>query len=363
VPQCVTNFGSGALVQDIKAELLRGLWYVALVGSKLRPGGIVHKTLLGEPVLIGRGRDGKVFALRDICPHRGVPLHYGRFEGETIACCYHGWRFDRNGTCVEIPSLREGQSVDLAKIRVGSYACVEKQGLIWIYFPGLGVATAEEGAPPSIPVFSEAAKPAAAIMLPFPCSTDHAAFGLMDPTHAAFVHTSWWFKRQATKLRAKEKAFEPTALGWRMVRHPLPPQNLVYKLLGRDVETEISYQLPGLRIEEVHGSRHTVVGLTAITPITDATTEVHQVFWASAPWVDWLSPLLKPFMRTFLDQDRQVVVRQREGLVHHPRLMLINDADTQARWWMRIKEEWIAAAAQNRPFVNPLEAKTLRWRS
>jgi hypothetical protein len=30
---------------------------------------------------------------------------------------------------------------------------------------------------------------------------------------------------------------------------------------------------------------------------------------------------------------------------------------------MRVKDEWIAAQAQGRPFVNPLEAKTLRWRS
>src|SRR5262249_17032807 len=75
------------------------------------------------------------------------------------------------------------------------------------------------------------------------------------------------------------------------------------------------------------------------------------------------APLLKPFMHTFLDQDRQVVVKQREGLVHRPRLMLINDADTQARWWMRVKDEWIAAQSEGRPFVNPLEPKTLRWRS
>src|SRR5262249_38511614 len=70
--------------------------------------------------------------------------------------------------------------------------------------------------PPRMPVFSDEAAPAAAIMLPFPCSTDHAAFGLMDPTHAGFVHTSWWFKHQPTKLRPKEKQFEPIELGWRM---------------------------------------------------------------------------------------------------------------------------------------------------
>ena len=264
-------------MHDLKAELLRGLWYVALVGADLRPGRIVHKTLLGEPVLIGRGRDGGVFALRDICPHRGIPLHYGHFDGEIIACSYHGWRFDRSGTCVEIPSLREGQEIDLAKICCGAYPCIERQGLVWIYFPRPDSTGTEPPQPPPMPVFPDDAVPAAAIMLPFPCSTDHAAFGLMDPTHAAFVHTSWWFKHQATKLRPKEKQFEPIELGWRMVRHRLPPQNLVYKLLGRHVETEISYQLPGLRVEEVHGDRHAVVGLTAITPITDEATEVHQI--------------------------------------------------------------------------------------
>ena len=351
-------------MQELKSELLRGLWYVALLGADLRPARMVHKSLLGEPVLIGRGRNGRVFALRDICPHRGVPLHYGEFDGQNIACCYHGWRFDMTGTCVESPSLREGQEIDLGKIGAASYPCTEQQGLVWVYFPAAAAsAAAAPPPPPRMPAFSVEAKPAVAIMQPFPCSTDHAAFGLMDPTHAGFVHTSWWFKHQATRLRPKEKKFEPIELGWRMVRHPLPPQNLVYKLLGRKVETEISYQLPGLRIEEVHGDRHTVVGLTAITPMTDETTEVHQVFWASARWVKALAPLIRPFMHRFLDQDRQVVVKQREGLLHKPRLMLINDADTQARWWMRIKDEWITAQAEARPFVNPLEAKTLRWRS
>jgi len=351
-------------MQELKAELLRGLWYVALIGADVRPGRMLHKTLLGEPVLIGRARDGQVFALRDICPHRGIPLHYGRFDGESVACSYHGWRFDRTGTCVEIPSLREGQEVDLGKIRCGSYPCVERQGLVWIHFPHPDLAAGRApNEPPRVPGFADDAQPAAAIMQPFPCSTDHAAFGLMDPTHAPFVHTSWWFKHQASKLRPKEKRFEPSELGFRMVRHPLPPQNLVYRLLGRKVETEISYRLPGLRIEEVQGDRHSVVGLTAITPITEEDTEVHQIFWATPAWVKPLSMLIKPFMHIFLGQDREVVVRQREGLVHKPRLMLINDADTQARWWMRLKDEWIAAQKEGRAFVNPLEARTLRWRS
>ena len=122
-------------MQGLKAEILRGFWYMAMPGSRLKPGKLAHLKMLGDPVLVGRGKDGKVFALRDICPHRGIPLHYGRFDGETIECAYHGWRYDRNGGCVEIPSMTADQRIDLSKIRCGAYPCVERQGIVWVYFP------------------------------------------------------------------------------------------------------------------------------------------------------------------------------------------------------------------------------------
>ena len=351
-------------MQELSSEPLRGLWYVAAPAANLKRGKLLTRTIAGEPVLLGRATDGGVFALRDICPHRGIPLHYGRFDGSTVACSYHGWQFDRTGACVAIPSLREDQEVDLGKIRCGAYPARERQGLIWLYLPRDDEEPAGDAAePPRLPIFADDVEPALGIMLPFPCSADHAAFGLMDPTHAAFVHTSWWFKKDAAKLRPKEKRFEPSELGWRMVRHRLPPQSLIYKLLGRHVETEISYRLPGLRIEEVHGDKHSVVGLTALTPVTPETTEVHQFFWATPGWVRAVRPLAEHLMTVFLDQDRRVVVQQHEGLVHGPKLMLINDADTQARWWMRLTDEWRQSAAENRAFANPIPARTLRWRS
>ena len=54
---------------------------------------------------------------------------------------------------------------------------------------------------------------------------------------------------------------------------------------------------------------------------------------------------------------------QREGLMTAPKVMLINDADTQARWWMHVKDEWANAMKEGRPFQNPLKPKTLRWMS
>jgi len=353
-------------MQALKAELLRGCWYIAAPSAEVKRGKSLAKTLLGETVLLVRGQnDGKVFAIRDICPHRGIPLRYGKVMGDTVQCCYHGWRFGSDGACVEIPSLREGQQVDLQKIRCGSYTVMEKFGLIWIYFPVKDEAPSEGPMPDVdfLPGIRPEMAPTASIMLPFDCSIDHAAFGLMDPTHAAYVHTSWWFKRDATKLRPKEKSFEPAPFGWRMVRHKLPPQNLVYKLLGKDVTTEIAYRLPGYRIESVEGSRHTAIGLTAMTPVTEEKTEVYQIFYATMGWMKPAGPLVRHLMRVFLDQDRDVVVKQREGLMHNPKLMMVNDSDTQARWWARIKAEWIEAEAEKRPFANPLKAQVLRWKS
>ena len=60
---------------------------------------------------------------------------------------------------------------------------------------------------------------------------------------------------------------------------------------------------------------------------------------------------------------RRVVIRQKEGLAHNPRLMLIPDADTQAKWWMRMKDEWVAHRRDSREFRNPIKPTVLRWRS
>jgi phenylpropionate dioxygenase-like ring-hydroxylating dioxygenase large terminal subunit len=78
---------------------------------------------------------GKVFAIRDICPHRAIPLSHGWYNGEDVQCCYHGWRFNEHGKCVDIPSLMPEQEMDLSRFDVQRYDVQEVQGNIWIYMP------------------------------------------------------------------------------------------------------------------------------------------------------------------------------------------------------------------------------------
>ena len=78
-------------------ELIFGDWYPAMRASQLRAGQTATALLLGIPLLLGRKADGTVFAMRDLCPHRGIPLSAGWFDGETVMCKYHGWRFEPCG--------------------------------------------------------------------------------------------------------------------------------------------------------------------------------------------------------------------------------------------------------------------------
>ncbi len=96
-------------VASTRADLgfLWDFWYPALRSDQVRGRRLAAATLLEVPLVLGRERPcpGRVFALRDACPHRGMPLSYGRFDGKTIECSYHGWKFEAcTGRCTEIPA-------------------------------------------------------------------------------------------------------------------------------------------------------------------------------------------------------------------------------------------------------------------
>lgn len=338
--------------------ILKNLWYFAHRGHRLKRKSMVAKTLLGEPILLARDSDGNPFAVRDICPHRGIPLSKGKFDGREIECCYHGWRFNREGRCTAIPSLVEGQKFNIERVGVQRYPCREVQGNIWVYFGEEAEAPIN---PPEIPEIG-ARRPNTGFTMHFPCHVDHAVVGLMDPAHGPFVHRAWWW-RSGSSIHEKRKAFAPSERGFTMVRHPPSSNSAAYKLLGGAMSTEISFQLPSVRIEHIRAGKHVLCGLTAVTPINEHETELnHQIYWTQ-PWLTPLTPLLQPFARAFLNQDRDIVTMQQEGLKHDPKLTLINDSDMQAKWYYRLKDAWAKSTDTGNAFENPVEAQELRWRS
>ena len=115
-------------------NLVRQYWIPALMSSELpEPDGApVRVRLLGENLIGFRVTSGKVGLIQNHCPHRGASLFFGRNEEEGLRCAYHGWKYDCEGACVDMPN-EPPESNFTSKIRARAYPCIERNDVIWTY--------------------------------------------------------------------------------------------------------------------------------------------------------------------------------------------------------------------------------------
>ncbi len=361
------------------AELVFGDWYPAMRVDGMKRGAVEVTMLLGIPMLVGRKNDGTLFAMRDLCPHRGIPLSAGWFDGETVQCKYHGWRFEPcSGRCEEIPSLTTFDSLEPTKIYANSFPAVERDGYAWVYVPEAGVGRiVDESLLPPVPELPKFGKRfrSAHLVADLPCNVDHGIIGLMDPAHGPFVHRAWWW-RSAASIHEKTKRFEPIVDpvddpanagrndGFRMSAHAPSSNSLPYKILGKPVTT-IDFQLPNRRFETIRavnakGKERWFASMTTVTPVTATSCRIDVLAaWDIGYYVPFVLPVAKYFGRKFVQQDQETMVEQARGLRSHPGLMLIDDADKPAKWYFALKQRRLTGAGEH-PLSGPVE---LHWRS
>jgi vanillate O-demethylase monooxygenase subunit len=118
---------SPGVFADLAAQ--RACWHPVAFAADLGDQP-VHADLLGEPLVLWRGRDGRPRVMSDLCVHRGTALSLGRVNRDEIVCAYHGWRYRDDGRCVAIPQLEDPSRVP-AKARVAAFGASERYGLIW----------------------------------------------------------------------------------------------------------------------------------------------------------------------------------------------------------------------------------------
>ena len=362
--------------QSTDTVMLTGFWYRALPADRVPRNRLVKATLLEIPLVVGRDREGKAFVLRDACPHRGMPLNSGQFDGENVECPYHGWKYDaHSGQCVQIPSLTADQKLRVDRIYCGSYACEERDGFIWAFIPDPGPAGAgftQRDAPPSsapeVEKFGGKFK-TAYLTAEMPVSIDHGIIGLMDPAHGPFVHQAWWWRSQHS-IHEKTKHFEPIPSGFRMSAHTPSSNSAPYKLLrlyadADSITSTIDFVLPNLRTEIIRAGKYWFSSLTTVTPIARAQCRIDVVAcWNIFRWVPFGPELLKFVFAKFVEQDRRTMEMQAEGLKHNPHLMLIDDADRPAKWYFGLKAAHLEAKRDGSQMKHPMAGPvTLKWRS
>ena len=353
-------------------EFLWGFWYPALRSSEVHKGQLACATLLEVPLVVGRDGAGKPFALRDICPHRAFPLSFGQFDGTAVECAYHGWQFDAHtGQCRHIPSLAADSKLKCERIYAGSFLCQERDGYIWAFMANPeGRATVAADAIPSapqLPTFSPRYK-IAHLAADLPCSVDHGIIGLMDPAHGPFVHQAWWW-RSRRSIRDKAKQFEPIPNGFRMSPHAPSANSAPYKILklitGEPAATTIDFVLPNQRLEQIRAGKYWLSSQTTVTPTRRDLCRLDFVAaWNILPWFPVVSFIIHVLGPRFIRQDTEVIKKQSLGLKHEDRMMLVDDADRQARWYFELKAAYLESQRTGQPMRHPIPGPvTLRWRS
>jgi phthalate 4,5-dioxygenase len=126
----VTQTGPGTPM----GQLFRSYWLPALLAEELPENECppVRLKILSERLLAFRDTDGKYGLIDEFCAHRGVSLWFGRNEEHGLRCPYHGWKYDVNGQCIDVPS-EAPESGFCQKIKLKSYPLVKCGPVLWTY--------------------------------------------------------------------------------------------------------------------------------------------------------------------------------------------------------------------------------------
>lgn len=145
-------------------ELMREYWIPCLPSSEFpeNDGPAKRMMLLGESFVMFRDSEGKVGAVAEACPHRGASMYFGRVEDCGIRCQYHGWKFDREGTIVDLPTEKSGsraQAHFMETVKIRAFVCHEVNHMVWVYM-------GPRSTPPPFPAFEISTLPAENVQSP-----------------------------------------------------------------------------------------------------------------------------------------------------------------------------------------------------
>jgi len=139
--------------------------------------------LLGERLIAFRDKAGRVGVMDHRCPHRCASLFYGRNEDGGIRCVYHGWKFDAEGNCIDMPNVPPDQDFR-QKVHAKAYKATERAGVIWVYMGQREVT-------PPMPEIEATLLPERDLSIMFTqreCNWLQALEGDIDTSHFSWLH-------------------------------------------------------------------------------------------------------------------------------------------------------------------------------
>ncbi len=285
---------------------LHPYWYIACRSSELRAEPVA-RTILGIPLVLFRDETGSAKALVDRCPHRNVPLSFGKVSDGKLVCGYHGWAFDGEGACRDVPGFT-GEPNHRTRC-ASSHAIVEQQGYIWVF---MSAGVTPESKPFEFPHMDTKGYTVVRRDLEAECSLHAMAENALDVPHTAFLHGGL-FRSESVRnpIQAVIQRFRDHVEA-EYIGEPRPT-GIAARLLspsGGVVTHFDRFFLPSIiQVEYRIGDENHIVLNGACTPVSETHTRMFAVVTANTRVPAWLlKPILLPIGLHIFGQD-QVVLR------------------------------------------------------
>ena len=203
----VTEVGPGSPL----GEVMRRYWLPACLTEEIAKPDCppIRVKLLGEELVAFRNSDGRIGLLEEYCPHRLASMFLGRNEENGLRCVYHGWKFDTDGNCIDMPN-EPAESRFKEKVSLKSYPTLELGGVVWAY---LGPKEKMPEPPGMEWLRAPVAHRNVSVTHEF-CNYLQAIEGGIDTVHSSFLHNNnlsdmAHFKRvdQAPRLEVERTAY------------------------------------------------------------------------------------------------------------------------------------------------------------
>jgi phenylpropionate dioxygenase-like ring-hydroxylating dioxygenase large terminal subunit len=270
--------------------------------------------VLGEPLVIFRGPDGKAAALIDRCAHRNLALSRGKVTADGLRCAYHGWAWGSDGHCTKIPSACEPDACKA--IRVKSYPVKEQQGFIWVWMAGEG-KDGPTHEPPDFPWLGEPGWRHFVMERVFESNAFHCVENFLDVPHTAHVHRGLFRGEESKEIEIEVTSGEDWIEGEFLGEERM--DSWIGKLLvpeGSRIRHVDRFQLPYVtRVDYRMSETRQYVVMSQCTPETEDRTRVFTYLgFRFVPFGGLIQLIFQPFAGAILNQDVEVLRQQTEDL-------------------------------------------------
>ncbi|HCF28046.1 MAG TPA: (2Fe-2S)-binding protein [Cyanobacteria bacterium UBA11049] len=287
--------------------MLKNFWYACEFSTAVtnQPKQI---RMLNQRFVLYRNSQGQMVALKDQCPHRGAALSLGWVEDGCIRCPYHGWRFQADGRCNDIPANAPETPIP-HKARVESYPVQEKYGFVWLFYGDL-----PEAERPPIPALPEFEDPTwHRCFLDFQINTHYTRVleNSIDISHLPIVHANSFGAgfRQNQRVEDYEVQEECWGISAKTTyKNYTKPKGLFshfFRKEGTDVETKFTFYLPNITKVESGSGRIRIINYAVHFPVNDNTTISKRILFRSFLPYSWMdNRFLKYYNKIYAEDSR-----------------------------------------------------------